>query len=226
MEAPAPVPAAPPARVAAVTPPPASRVTPADTLATAQPPAADADETPPPPPAAEAATDGTDRTLRRTATDADSGADSGTDSGADSGTEVASAPPPPDNLSPGITTQAAAPPLAPEAMVPPAPPPSEDTSAQQYGGSKFRILVRARSDSWIQVRDETGNELIVTRLLRAGDSYRVPDRGDLTLQTGNAGALEILVDGEVVPPIGPEGAVRRRVALSAQRLLDGTAVVE
>jgi len=153
-------------------------------------------------------------------------AESETEAEAEAATEVAAVPPPPDNLSPAITTQAA-PPLAPEALVPPAPPQTDDSATQQFGGGgKFRILVRARSDSWIQVRDETGNELIVTRLLRAGDSYRVPNRDDLTLQTGNAGALEILVDGEIVPSIGPEGAVRRRVALNAQQLRDGTAVVE
>ncbi len=36
--------------------------------------------------------------------------------------------------------------------------------------------------------------------------------------TGNAGALEILVDGEPVPPIGPPAAVRRDVPLDADRL--------
>ena len=76
------------------------------------------------------------------------------------------------------------------------------------------------------MRDDTINELLVTRLLRAGDSYVVPGRSGLKLSTGNAGALEILVDGVAVPSIGGEGTVRRNVVLDADRLMAGTAVSE
>lgn len=89
-----------------------------------------------------------------------------------------------------------------------------------------RIVVRAKLDSWIQVRDSIARRLLVTRLLRAGDSYRVPNRPGLTLLTGNAGALEILVDGKPVPSIGGIGTVRRDVALDAAKLKAGTAVVD
>ena len=96
--------------------------------------------------------------------------------------------------------------------------PTEDGAAE--------IVVRARMSSWSQVRDDAGNQLLITRLMRAGDTYRVPDRPGLRLLTGNAGALEILVGGEEAPAIGPVGAVRRDVALDPQRLLDGTATSE
>jgi len=63
----------------------------------------------------------------------------------------------------------------------------------------------------------------LTRLLRAGDSYRVPDQPGLVLLTGNAGALEILVDGEVVPDLGEAGKVRRNVTLDPDLLRQGAA---
>ncbi len=88
-----------------------------------------------------------------------------------------------------------------------------------------RIVVRAKSNSWIQVRDDVDNQLLLTRLLRAGDTYPVPNRSGLMLLTGNAGALEIQVDGEIVPGIGG-GAVRRAVALDVERLRQGKAVVD
>ncbi len=88
-----------------------------------------------------------------------------------------------------------------------------------------RIVIRANADSWVQVRDNDG-ELILTRMLRAGDSYRVPNKDGLTLLTGNAGALEIYVDGRKAPPIGPGGAIRRDVALDADRLMAGTAAAD
>ena len=94
------------------------------------------------------------------------------------------------------------------------------------GTDAARIVVRAKLDSWIQIRDDRVNQLIMTRLLRQGDSYDVPDRPGLTLLTGNAGALDIVVDGEAIPAIGPLGAVRRHVALDAEKLRNGTAVLE
>ena len=90
------------------------------------------------------------------------------------------------------------------------------------GNSDSRVILRATRDSWIQVHG-ADNVLLLTRILRAGDSYRVPNRDGLTLMTGNAGALEILVDGEPVPPIGPFGAVRRDVSLDPNRLKTGSA---
>ena len=113
-------------------------------------------------------------------------------------------------------------------------PPQDDASAgttrtgRVFGADNAdsRILVRAKMNSWIQVRDDNGNRLLLKRLLRTGDTYRVPNRPGLKLLTGNAGALEILVDGETVPSIGPVGAVRRSVALDIERLRRGTAIIE
>ncbi len=99
-------------------------------------------------------------------------------------------------------------------------------AAVKSASDSGRIVIRARTNSWIQIRDDIGNRLLVTRLLRSGDSYRVPDRPGLKLLTGNAGGLEIMVDGETVPVIGGKGAVRRSVLLDADRLLAGTAVAE
>jgi cytoskeleton protein RodZ len=64
----------------------------------------------------------------------------------------------------------------------------------------------------------------MTRVLKPGDTYEVPDTTGLRLVTGNAGGLEIVVDGEVVPSLGRAGDVVRNVALDAERLKAGTAV--
>ena len=72
--------------------------------------------------------------------------------------------------------------------------------------------------------DDAAGELLLTRILRAGDKYIAPAREDLVLMTGNAGALEVSVDGKVIPPLGPAGTVRRNVSLSAEKLLNGTAI--
>ena len=62
------------------------------------------------------------------------------------------------------------------------------------------------------------------RVLKAGETYRVPGRTGLVLRTGNAGALAITVDGKPAPSIGPVGTVRRNVMLDPDELISGTAV--
>lgn len=117
----------------------------------------------------------------------------------------------------------------------PAPPPVAAPSADGTGGyvpriygagnKDFRVVLRAEHDSWVQIQG-ANNELVLTRMLRAGDTYLVPDRDDLIMMTGNAGGLEIVVDGRAIPRMGPEGAVRRNISLAAERLLELAAAVE
>ena len=93
-----------------------------------------------------------------------------------------------------------------------------------YGRTNLdaRVVVTAVDDSWVQVMGPD-NELLLTRILRAGDSYRVPDRPGLLMVTGNAGGLEVRVDDAVAPSLGPLGVVMRNIALDPDRLLSGTA---
>jgi cytoskeleton protein RodZ len=80
-----------------------------------------------------------------------------------------------------------------------------------------RVVIRATADSWVQIRD-TDQSTIFIRVLKAGESYRVPDHPGMSLRTGNAGGLEITVDGEPAPSIGPNGAIRN-VPLEPQSLV-------
>jgi len=91
-----------------------------------------------------------------------------------------------------------------------------------YGAENidFRIAITAKADSWVQIQGPN-NELFLTRILRTGDMYQVPDRAGLIMVTGNAGALELRVDGAVVAALGPIGVVRRNVPLDPETLIAG-----
>ncbi len=67
------------------------------------------------------------------------------------------------------------------------------------------------------------NELVLTRILRPGDVYQVPNRSDLLMVTGNLGALEVRVDGNLIRSLGPVGVVRRNVSLDPDTLVANTA---
>jgi len=93
---------------------------------------------------------------------------------------------------------------------------SADTSASSASG---RVVVKALSDEcWIQVRESDG-QLVVSRLLRQGDTYQVPDRPGLTLTAGNAGSLQIIVDGSIVPSLGSAKQVKHDISLDPAKLL-------
>lgn len=99
-----------------------------------------------------------------------------------------------------------------------------ETRAQQTAsqtandvGIAARVILRAREDSWVQIEGDDA-ELIVTRVLRAGEEYAIPARDDLVMITGNAGGIEVLLDGESLGVLGKRGDVRRDVSLSADAL--------
>ncbi|MEX0693186.1 MAG: RodZ domain-containing protein, partial [Rhodospirillales bacterium] len=91
---------------------------------------------------------------------------------------------------------------------------ADPTSAVKPSG----IVIQAIGSSWVEIRNPGTGSIVFTGLLNDGKSFVVPDVRGLTLDTGNAGALKITVDGEAVPEIGSIGSVRKNVALDAARL--------
>jgi len=83
--------------------------------------------------------------------------------------------------------------------------------------AEARIVISAKADSWVQISGP-GNELIMTQILRPGERYSVPDREGLVLVTGNAGGLDLIVDGQTMRALGPIGVVKRNIALNPDTL--------
>lgn len=117
-------------------------------------------------------------------------------------------------------TPALPPAQAADATPTPATTPSAPASFGATDAGNSRIRVEATGPAWIQVRGPN-NEQVFTRLLNAGERYVVPDREGLTLLTGNAGAVRIVVDGQPLPPFGAEGEVKRGIPLDPERLKTG-----
>ena len=94
-----------------------------------------------------------------------------------------------------------------------------DGQSTAYGtpGDGSRIELRAVAETWVQIMAPE-DVTVLTHILLPGDVYHVPDRDDLMLDTGNAGGLEIRVDGRPIPSLGGAGAVVRDVRLSVDSL--------
>ncbi len=102
----------------------------------------------------------------------------------------------------------------------PAPQPQPGTNNKVFGedNADARVVITAKSTAWVEITGPDGKRLL-TRLMNKGDQYRVPNMQGVTLVTGNAGALEISVDGKDARPLGPVGAVRRDVSLNPEAIL-------
>jgi cytoskeleton protein RodZ len=83
-----------------------------------------------------------------------------------------------------------------------------------------QIVLHAKSDAWVEVHNRQGAALM-ERLMRAGETWTVPEHAGLVLSTGNAGGLELLVDGKPAPSLGAFGAVRRDIPLNPALVRDG-----
>jgi len=100
------------------------------------------------------------------------------------------------------------------AALPPAPPKPRD------------IVVVARVDSWIEVRDGN-NQPLASLLLRVGDSYRVPEGANYRLVTGDVRGLEVRVDGVAVRQRGSDdNKPHRTLSLDGERLRTGNAIAD
>ena len=85
-------------------------------------------------------------------------------------------------------------------------------------------MISAIRPAWVEISDIETDQVLLTRVLYAGDRYLAPNKTGLVLMTGNAGGIEIMVDGENVPSIGPKGSVRRNVWLDPVALRQGNAI--
>ena len=113
----------------------------------------------------------------------------------------------------------AAAPAVPAPVAEPVPAaPARTRTADAAASVAGRVVLRATAASWVELRD-ADNRRVFSQVMRAGETYNVPAGRAVTLTTGNAGGLDILVDGQAIPSLGPVGDVRRDISLEPEALL-------
>ena len=105
---------------------------------------------------------------------------------------------------PGATATASPTPSATPGQTPSATLTSSPTSAPDG----VAVALRATGDSWVSVRDASGRTMF-TGLLSKGDARRFSDGHGLRLTLGNAGAVQLTVNGKSLGSAGGRGEVVR-----------------
>lgn len=82
-----------------------------------------------------------------------------------------------------------------------------------------RITLRVHRPTTVVVRG-TRNRVFIDRMLARGDTYRVPNRPGLRLTVGDAGAVEIMLDGASIGFVGEPGVATRGLPLNPRTVVD------
>ncbi|MGC9270452.1 helix-turn-helix domain-containing protein [Acidiphilium sp.] len=128
---------------------------------------------------------------------------------------------PPTGAATTGTSSVASPPLPGSSALATAstsPSPTSPTSPDQTASAaattaRNPLVISATANSWVQVQGPTGT-ILFSRVLKAGDTWPVPDEPGLTLTTGNAGGTVLVHNGVAGTPLGSDGAVIRKIPLT------------
>lgn len=86
-------------------------------------------------------------------------------------------------------------------------------SASMVDGHAVHVSIAAREDSWLQVT--AGGKTAFVGILKANESRDFASDGPVKVRTGNAGGIDISLNGKALESLGPAGQIRS-VSLTAE----------
>ncbi|MCG0995672.1 DUF4115 domain-containing protein [Acetobacter indonesiensis] len=85
-----------------------------------------------------------------------------------------------------------------------------------------QLALKADAASWVQVKDSAG-KVVYDHIMQPGDTWTVPkENGPYSLTVGNAGGVSVSAGAITTPHLGRNGAVRRKLVLTADAVRDGS----
>ena len=93
---------------------------------------------------------------------------------------------------------------------------TESVSPPTESSAPSRITLKALEETYVQVKDPSlkkPHAVLLARVLSPGESFQAPDRQGLVLLTGNAGGIQVEVDGRSAGVLGKSGQVIKRLPL-------------
>ena len=80
-----------------------------------------------------------------------------------------------------------------------------------------RVVLQAEKESWVKIEDARGNT-VFSRVLVPGDVYYMPLNDKLKGTFGNAGGIDVWVDGQLVNKVGPANTRKNGISMSPDAL--------
>lgn len=100
--------------------------------------------------------------------------------------------------------------------------PEYNTAVRERFGTENRkeanVILQASQESWIKVEDGRGNT-VFSRVLVPGDVYYVPVGDKYKATFGNAGGVDVWVNGKLIPAVGPDHTRKSGIMLNPDALL-------
>ena len=96
---------------------------------------------------------------------------------------------------------------------------SELSAVAKERDRSTEMVLKAIGNSWVEIDDIDGNSLM-TRLMRSGETYIIPNKSGLTFNTGNAGALSLSYGDIIIPSLGNVGEIIKARPLNIEAFRD------
>ena len=80
-----------------------------------------------------------------------------------------------------------------------------------------RVVLQAEKEAWIKIDDARGKN-IFSRVLIPGDVYYMPASDKLNATFGNAGAVDVWVDGQLIKKLGPLNTKKSGIKMAPDAL--------
>lgn len=83
---------------------------------------------------------------------------------------------------------------------------AKEVSATPAAEDGSRLVLKAKAPVWVRIEDAQGN-VVMTQMLRGGDTYSVPNRQGLVVIARDGGLLSYLIDGKERGILGTPGQI-------------------
>jgi len=80
--------------------------------------------------------------------------------------------------------------------------------------AEARVVLKIIQETWVEVKDK--DKLWISKVLQPGDEYKVPAGEGKILSVGRANAVDVIIDGKVVPVVTSE----KKIGISLDKYLN------
>lgn len=94
--------------------------------------------------------------------------------------------------------------------------PKQEVSVIKPIAGKPKLGIRAKEDCWLEVK--TDGKVVFKNVLKKGDYEHWEAKEKIEFSVGNAGGIDVEVNGKLLPPLGRRGQVIKNIVITKEGL--------